>query len=511
MTLCLGIIEDRLSGNVLFKNYASTDSPFVLERCEIYSGGPVLASGVLYVARAEDLAETIMIQEDAALISIGMPTEFYHDKPLYLLALEGPENLAELTNEVSRIFFEFNTLEQKLQDSVNKGHGIQLLVEQFAPYLNSNELMIVSSEFRVIGLSNQPSHMCDISGFSQVGYGDELQTEIVTFFKNDIIYNNVRNTREPFLYEPSILPCRCMGQNIFHQGDYTCRVIISEDRSPFRGYEAGLLYFFTSFIRLVFDLSLNGGNIFPQNYLGKLFADMIQGRSVEEWRLENSFAQHGWSLAGPFLCASILPSERDYYNRTIAYYCQAFSRDIKGCSFFEHENTLVCVANLQYYNGSAEKFFSTNHETFRDGNFRVGYSNGFTDIWNLRHYYQQAQIAIQTGLEQRASQWFHRFADMALNSMSAMLTSKIDGQFLCAAEILNLQKYDNKNQTEYVRTLKAYLGNQMNAVKTAKALYIHHNTMEYRLRKIEELAGIDFGDYDQVLYLNISFRFLFKE
>ena len=116
MTLCLGIIEDGLARRIVYKNYIATDNPFVLERCEIYDGGTILNTGVLYLAAAENLPDEILIQDDTAMICIGNPPDVYKNPPMRLLVLEGEENLIKLSNEVNRIFFEYNTLEQKLQD-----------------------------------------------------------------------------------------------------------------------------------------------------------------------------------------------------------------------------------------------------------------------------------------------------------------------------------------------------------------------------------------------------------
>ena len=154
--------------------------------------------------------------------------------------------------------------------------------------------------------------------------------------------------------------------NVFHQGEYVCRVIIAEDINIFRGYEAGLLQFFTNYIQLVYDLSGDSNTILPVDHMTELFIDLLNGESIESYRLDNSYTLRGWKNTGPFICANILPSDRDYYNRTISYYCQAFNRDIEGCCFFEYNNNIVCVADLSYYEKSLDHFITTNIETFRE-------------------------------------------------------------------------------------------------------------------------------------------------
>ena len=74
-----------------------------------------------------------------------------------------------------------------------------------------------------------------------------------------------------------------------------------------------------------------------------------------------------------------------------------------------------------------------------------------------------------------------------------------------------MYQYDKANGGDYLHTLKVYLNNQMNAVKTAQALFIHRATMVYRLDRIRELTGIDFKDPDKMLHLTISTNLLVKD
>lgn len=507
MTLCLGIIEDGLRRRVVFKNFVETDNPFILERCEIYDGSSVLNTGVLYIAYAENLPEEILIQDGAAMLCIGRPPEAYRKPPLRLIVLDGPENVVTLSNEVHRIFFEYHTLEQKLQDAVNKGRSIQYLIDLMAPYFNENELIVNNAEFRFLGFSNKTERVMEISGYDQPDSNGMLPPEIVEYFKNDIIFAQIRDLTEPFIYEPSIFLCRIMCSNVFFRGEYACRVMVSEDRNTFRGYEAGLLRFFASFIQLVFDLSADDNMIMPRDHMTDMFADLLRGESVDRWRLDNSISQRGWRISGSFLCASIMLSDRDYYIRTIPYYCQQFNTNIPGSCSFEFDRGIVCVVDLDYFDGSPECFMQTYLKTFRDGYLRVGYSNVFSDILDLRYYYMQAAIALQIGLKQSASQWYHKFADIVFHYMASKLTEELDGRFLCAPELLVLSKYDQENQGDYIHTLKLYLDNQLNAVKTAQDLFIHRATMKYRLKRIETLTGIDFKNPKQLLYLNMSLEF----
>ena len=55
-----------------------------------------------------------------------------------------------------------------------------------------------------------------------------------------------------------------------------------------------------------------------------------------------------------------------------------------------------------------------------------------------------------------------------------------------------LLSYDAANGTNYYEILKQYFRNNFNIQKTAKALYIHRNTLTYRLQHLKELLKFDF-------------------
>lgn len=511
LLLCLGIIEDALEKSIIHKNYDQTDNPFVLERHEIFRKGTVYNTGVLYLARACSLPEVFIAQADSAMICIGMPPEAYKNSTLRIFALDDSTEVEDLSNEINRIFFEYNTLELKLQDSVNKGSSIQHMVEIMTPYMNGNEILVINNDYRLVGKSNKILHFNEISGVGQPDEDDYLPPDIVTYFKNDIIFSKVRDLTEPFIYEASIFSRRGLCMNVFFRGEYACRVVLSEDTNDFRGYETGLVKFFTSFIQIVYDLSAGGNNILPSDSLSGIIIDLLNVEPVENLRLQNSFSQRGWELKSDFYCALLMPSDRDFYNRTIRYYCQTFNREISGCCFVEFDGEIVCLINLNYYGGLLENFISKNLEAFREVYFRIGYSNRFGKIEDFHNYFLQAKIALKTGLKLYPFQWHNKFSDLVLSYMEAKLTEELDGRFLCAPEVMILNEYDEAHQNDLLRTLHTYLCNNLNAVKTAKDLFIHRSTMVYRLERITELTGIDFKDPRKILYLLLSVELLLKD
>lgn len=70
--------------------------------------------------------------------------------------------------------------------------------------------------------------------------------------------------------------------------------------------------------------------------------------------------------------------------------------------------------------------------------------------------------------------------------------------------IVFLEKYDWENKTELLSTLKKYLYYERSVRKTAENMFIHKNTVLYRIHQIRELCGIDLEDDSQREYIVLS-------
>jgi GAF domain-containing protein len=70
-----------------------------------------------------------------------------------------------------------------------------------------------------------------------------------------------------------------------------------------------------------------------------------------------------------------------------------------------------------------------------------------------------------------------------------------------------LREHDRRRQSQLLRTLEEFLHQRGNMAGTAKALYVHPNTLRQRLRRIAEITGID-PRVDDWLMLEIACKLL---
>ena len=67
-----------------------------------------------------------------------------------------------------------------------------------------------------------------------------------------------------------------------------------------------------------------------------------------------------------------------------------------------------------------------------------------------------------------------------------------------------LVEHDRERRSDLVRTLRAYFAAGANASEAADRMFLHRNSMLYRLERIQKLTGLDLKDPDASLALRLG-------
>jgi sugar diacid utilization regulator len=89
-----------------------------------------------------------------------------------------------------------------------------------------------------------------------------------------------------------------------------------------------------------------------------------------------------------------------------------------------------------------------------------------------------------------------------------MLIASEHAQRILLTAMQALVDYDQRHGTELVATLQTYVDTRFNLTKSGELLFVHPNTVFYRLRRIHELTGRDPHDVDDLLVLWLGLKTL---
>lgn len=93
----------------------------------------------------------------------------------------------------------------------------------------------------------------------------------------------------------------------------------------------------------------------------------------------------------------------------------------------------------------------------------------------------------------------------ALDHLVAEIRKSIPCNNLLHPALDAIARYDEENQTDLLFTLRTYLENDCNAQKCGRLLFLHRNSLVYRIRRIQDISGCNLSDPVERSYLRISF------
>ena len=140
----------------------------------------------------------------------------------------------------------------------------------------------------------------------------------------------------------------------------------------------------------------------------------------------------------------------------------------------------------------------------------MGISSPASDLAEFRQAYECAKQSLEIGRafqEERSSSVVTPYEDLGLFRVVSLAESPASLDRFCQDTIGPLLAYDRENGTELVKTLRVFLERNQNSAKAAKVLFIHYNTLRYRLDRIREILGDVLDSPQQRLTIEIALQF----
>lgn len=82
----------------------------------------------------------------------------------------------------------------------------------------------------------------------------------------------------------------------------------------------------------------------------------------------------------------------------------------------------------------------------------------------------------------------------------------VDLKKYCTPQLTALETYDKKTNSDLLNTLICYFEHNQNLKETSETMYLHRNTVKYRLSKCEEILETDLNNMNRNLGIYFSLK-----
>ncbi|MGG1675720.1 PucR family transcriptional regulator [Neobacillus sp. NRS-1170] len=135
-----------------------------------------------------------------------------------------------------------------------------------------------------------------------------------------------------------------------------------------------------------------------------------------------------------------------------------------------------------------------------------GIGNYNEDILGFKESYQNAKIALNICRNKKGIGNRVMYENTRIDRVLLSLSQNQEMKEIIMSTVEPLVEYNKQRNLDLIDTISTYNHYQGNVSQTAKALFLHRQSLLYRLRKIEELTGLSLVDPDDLFLLDLSIK-----
>lgn len=240
-------------------------------------------------------------------------------------------------------------------------------------------------------------------------------------------------------------------------------------------------------------------------------SEIIQRGRLANWNLDLNYQLYLFSINAE----KSLPQDDAYYfyevkERIMQRLHSLMQKEIsREYILFSYERDIVLLIN---YDSAAEieeedinKIREELIEKVDKFYFNIGAGTFVEEVAQISESYQQAAYVLDFLKSTERKNVIYNYNQLGIMRLLWQVNQEELRKFT-TEYLAKLIEYDKGNSTEWLDTLGVYLEEGGSIQQAAKRLFIHPNTMSYRVKRIKEILGINLQDQEVQLNLLAAYK-----
>ncbi len=131
----------------------------------------------------------------------------------------------------------------------------------------------------------------------------------------------------------------------------------------------------------------------------------------------------------------------------------------------------------------------------------VGIGTIVTGVKDLARSFKEAQVALEVGKVFDTEKAIVSYDNLGIARLIYQLPTTLCEMFL--HEVFKKGSIESLDQ-ETLFTIQRFFENNLNVSETSRKLFVHRNTLVYRLEKIKKLTGLDLRQFDHAIVFKVA-------
>lgn len=441
---------------------------------------------MLYISTVEELRQYPFAERINSLVITNTDLPCTIQKNTNFIATSKNLDKFGVFTKILNIFGFYTRWESDLINAVLHSDDLAKLL-QLGQKVFGNPIVLFDTNMISLAKAGEENIPNDAPIWNEVLVSGHTDIYLLPFFKKNVYtYNQILKSKKAFTFTLPDIDCKCFHANIFHNNIRFGSLNMTEILTPLTKKTTSVANYFISFITMALERSGLFQNTVSE--MEQIVDFILSDNQCEENYLKYILDKFGWTNQDKYRIY-IIGHGKNIIEKGTDLYLYHFQKNIKDCQAFKYNSYIILIQNLTMTNDQSHPEGLQHLLNILD--YYCGVSTPFYGFKNLTIFHSQAKAAYDLGLTFNHNNRISLYSDLALEHVMSLIKDNIDLSTLCHTSIMELHRQDLQNNTDYVYSLFMYLSCGMNLIKTADQLFIHRNTLVYRLNKILDIIGRD--------------------
>ena len=471
-------------------------------------------SNVLYFGTTSELPQippkmnlTFLCIEDTPL-----PKAYQTEAISYLnlITLDETASQMEILKILTRMFGDaarISSGRSHLIQALHSNLGLQAIIDTAYDILQ-NPIIVVDSSYKILAMYQNPDvsgDRADLEEQRSLGYMLPKNIEAMNRAK---LYEQTRIAKYPTYNRDPQASHGWITALIYIHGIEVGQIGVMDSTHSFTDVDFELIDFLCKIVSL--ELQKSDFYRTNQGLMHSYFlSDLLDNKVQDEASIKQRMTNLGWKLTSNIHIMLISDFARNFFDGKAQLITSQLHRLFPSSHWAIYHGQIVFLLSSDTPKTFAENealyhYLEINHLT-------ASISNSFDNILDIRKYYLQATKAESFGRRFHSNVPIHLYSDYMFHHMGEIVSREYSLTNFYHPGIVAIRDYDSLHGTNFLETLKLYLIHIDDPATIAKQLFIHKNTVFYRIAKLKEQFHLNLDDGDERFKIHLTIKLMEME
>lgn len=390
----------------------------------------------------------------------------------------------------------------RLIEALHSNKGMQAIIDVSYDILQ-NPIILVDTSYKIIAMFQDiVFEREDLEIQRKQGYMLESNIEAM---KKAKLYEIAREKGYPYYSKDNNDTYGWITALVYIHGIEVAQIGVMDSHHPLTEADFDLVHFLCKIVSLEFqksDFYRTNRGFMHSFFLFDLLDNQIHDMKTIAQRVQNL----NWSLTNSMGVLVLSDSGRGFFEGKAQLISKQLNHLLPGSHWVVYDRKIVFLLNepderLLQTESTLTEYLQINHLT-------ASVSKSFDSILEIRTFYNQALKAYKLGQKYHKENVIYKYKDYTIYHIIEIIAESHNLTNFYHPGIVRIQEYDRVHNTNFIETLKLYLHHVNQPELVAKKLFIHKNTVFYRISRIKELFQINLEDGEERLKIQLTIKFM---